>query len=492
MRVAGPGPSGAGKGRSLRPDERPRLRVRGVGGLPVVVAAVVVVASSSMALPVPGEDDAGSGLDAPDASVLSIRPLYFVDDLPGLPITEGSYVGNITEGIDDSDIYDLHPPENSIIRVKFRGEPRRKVSALLSGPDGADGESIGFGEGREAELSKAAPSGGSWDLTFFDGESHPEVPPRKTYEFTVTYEVHDHFRRLDGELEDAAAWRVDIPEGGFGRIEIQLGTPPVREPFQTTEGYDVIKTRFPDGRCTGRLVRFLHPPFGGLAGILFGRLGGGGAPAVWAEVGGHEVQVHRPGPGFPSLGRHTFTTESEVGDLLMEVGLSDSDRVGHAGWVVWDDPVEAKVDRLKAWGETIRLEDFESNETGFGAQVGPVAYAEDRSVTLDIPDNASTTSYVVADGVTPKVGGSGLGDLSTEETTLIVHRPGREPTVLTDDLMVWGHIPNGVGPGGRDVPTGPWTFEMEHSDGAEGDWIRVYRASFGFPQVGRSTCPSEG
>lgn len=451
-------------------------------------ATLLLVAGLPVQAPFPNpvENDAGSHTDAPPFK-------------PGLPIEPGSYVGNVTAGLDTYDRYRLDPPPATVVRVRFGPAPENphEIQADLYSRH-AEREGFAF-EGWTTNISIVSGAGEPVDLVFEALATLPEVPEQR-YLFNVTYERHDHVAQLRTDGDDASAWSVNVSGDGFARFEI-ITLPD--DGIKWTPGDD---DSFVHYRFLGDPSAWWDPETGCRSASGFGF----GTRHVW---GPQDELTGRPGPGddpvwghglpvevpdqpdasvpwerWPEHGVPPFTSSAEDpdGNLSMDVGVAYNKAWGHVGWVVWDGPADrATIEERPAEVDFWSLEDFDDGG-GQGFGVGPYAQADNLTKVGHLPAGDNVTRFVHVDATTPE---AWVPETGREETRMTVTAPNGSQTRLVDDHQHWTPLGDDLPRSWRASEAGPgeWRYRVGHSDGTEGDRIVVTQGSFGI----EDECPGE-
>lgn len=457
------------------------MRGAGSPAVPLVVAAVLLM-STATALPRPGENDAGSGGDAPD--YLSLPPVW---------VGEGTFQGNVTGGnLDPRDIYRFEAPPASVTWLTAQVEAAEEGARLeltFSGPAGQ--VTVVTGDDGTVRWKKATPTGTPTNLTVGVFSRPFGNDSELGYTISLEFESYDDYMPLDGGEDRATAWRVAVPEGTFGAFEFLHSFNEYRRepgPHYQLRYLDLPRSaRFP---CSWLMALTNVDNPWPLRSTLTGYTGFGDEPGVWTTGFAGDLEVPPSGgPDWPLTGDLFFPLGAgggllrlPDGNLTARVGAADSDGVGLTGWVLWNDPGKARVERLPALGDFARASDFRADQGGFGVGVGPVAYAEDVSYRFDMPAETKWTNFVYADGTTPRLASGDPLATALEHVRLDMLRPGRAPVELRDEWRLWfpWEVLDGVD---TDISSGPWRAQLRHVDGFEAHHIRLVRASFGFPPL---------
>lgn len=450
--------------------------------LALVSASLVLLSSGATGLHLPTQNDAGSGMDAPDFQL----PEVAGTTAHGLPIGAGTWHGNFTHsvagiGADIIDQYRLDPPPKTVVRVRIAGDID---AARIWGPAGRDDATLLFGPG-EVEVSAAAPAGEPYTLQVHGpGTPGPAGSPAP-YQMEVRFEPHDHFRPLqaNGTVE---GWEVALSEGGYARIE-------------------VTGARGGSGATGSRFVQELTSPgevedrddwkaLGCGTGLHTGwSAGPAGARNVWLQG---PADIEDPVPGSPvenavDTAKHgawdrwklwevwpSWICESGRGNFTAYVGLVDTDGLDRRGWVVWDDPVDVTIRNVSARARILSLADLRGE--GPAVQVGPTAYAENVSASLEVPDNRTWSSVFTLDPAVREA----ITNRPNHWHVEMPDRP-REHVVVGEEMGIHRRAQcqfATMRPDHVDVPTGTWRVHAQHAEGlTEYNGTRVALASFAFP-----------
>lgn len=433
--------------------------------LAAIIALLVTaaLAPGAVSLLTPGEDDAGSGTDAPDGP-------------PGLPITPGGYQGNLTRIVDDRDVYRLDPPSGTVIRVTYQAplrSPGGNFSAVRAEMHSRYGQHSRWGPPNEVGIT--AGRGHPILLTFEPTTAFEGLRNKVPYNFTVRFDRPDNVAALDGGLENASAWSVEVDDGGFARVETYVGEYAGEGAVRGDEmSFGEVIYDEPGGECRQWLIRDPHDP----PVHQQGRNALEGDDPIWSQGLPEDVPDLPDGPSLPSptrelhVGRPTFTLAKEVRDgwLNARVGSAESLGVRVVGWIAWNGSRDrVDLDNVSSTARFWTYEDFEGS--GPAVQVGPWAYAEDLSLRADMPELRTRFFYV--DGRTPELAHAETG---VRETRTDVTVPNGSQVPLRDEHARWRPFQ-----GQGKAPPGTWTVHVERSDGMEGDRIRVAQAAFDIP-----------
>lgn len=475
-----------------------------------VLCVILILATPVAPLPYPGANDAGTGGDAGDYPEVAT------------PIDPGAYVGEVGFDVvapavvwweyDHRDVYRLDVPPQSAIHLTVEVPEDAYVEdtfllVRLSGPDGDTGATLAPPPGRRVvHRSLGTIAGGPWNLTFVDFFHEGPQP----YRFTVSYQRFDHGVVLDGQGEQATAWEIDFPEGVDGRVDImQPGyrpPPPVEGTYHVGRGRPAEEGEHVEGGQNMFAIWFGRHPGGGCgdAHIIvwaggepaMGRNGFDDEDVLWTEGLPYDVGLEAPlgGTVDPDGGGHEyhFDMVAPDGNASVRWGYADFDGVNDVGRVLWNGPDAPTIAPVGADAEFLTLQDFTANESGLGAQVGPVAFARTMSANVTVPRDMRS-SVVFANGLSPNrytiVGDTPLGRVEQEvpfgvsTPTMRVEMPNGTTRNLTDDFQYWVPWDRFSKQPWADthIPAGPWRFHLDQVDGLEGDQVRVMRLGFGFP-----------
>lgn len=444
------------------------VRTRGASAA-AVLSMVVLAATTGFALPDGTQDDAGYGTDAPDTR------------LSGLPLGPGSYQGNLTWTTDRVDAFRLDPPPKTVVRLQietaligadFSSPP---VRANLRGPIGIAENGI---DRRVRNLSITSGQGRPVNLTFETHTDFEPPPNRYAYNFTLTFERHDHVTALDAGDRTAAAWAVHLPEGQWGRVEVF--SDPTYDPVETdaTRYFSKTSIESPDGCWAGDTLGI--PTW--FPGGATGRTGADGDSVVWTHGLPQDVGVGSPVDAYTSPfrapRRGQRIADAPTGNVTFGHAAARHDGpMGVRGWVVWDGPTTPVIEDRRADARLWTLEDFD--EGGQALQVGPAAWADDVAASTTIADDPGATAVVVADALTPRIGPHPGG---VHHTVMNVTFPNGSTVRIEDDAETWMSPAGGFEWPDGPAPPGPWRFAIDHLDGMEGDRIRAGIFEFDIPR----------
>lgn len=467
----------------------------------VAIGVMLVLATPAAPLPPPdmGDDDAGSGGDAGDrqetATPIEAGTTY--TGRVGWDIrqrideeTTNAFVG-VSWEYDQQDVYRFEVPGNTTIRARisvpetdFGNETSLRFS--LTGPNGRSLSWFLAGPNRTnvpsntSNVSAIAVRPGTWYLTIRDDYTPGPVP----YGFAVVFDRFEHGLVLDGGGEQVAAWEVTFPEGVRGRMDHWLDPPFNEDGLGDAQAYGTSFSHVPAWDACGFAIKSSE------SSTLDERLGRTGLDRSTVGWTKGPADANASGPvdvtGQLSL-RDGWTwgfwdEAPPLSDRPIRVGVAHQHGVDEVAYVVWDGPVPPVIDRKDARAEFLALEDFEADgEDGFGAQVGPVAYAEVLSLVRGVPDRPGNVIYV--DANPPQVHAPyGPVPMGLHAPTVNVSLPNGSVQTVHDRWFFWEPLPRSFPwRGDQHVPPGTWRFDLDHVDGVEGDQVRVMLLSFGFP-----------
>lgn len=449
----------------------------------VAFAALLALTAAApvQGLHVPTDDDAGSGQDAPNRDELAL-------DAP-----EGTWTGTLHDvhpsglAIDNEDTYRLDPPPRTRIEVRVEGPV---VQSTVEGPGAADSAWGSFPH----ELSVVRPHGRPVNLTvalpLFADEHTGPAGTGHAYEVTVGFDRFDRFARLHADAS-SAAWSIEVSGDG-----------PARLAFQPSRSHPSLPAATDEEENT-RVTALLHeaPSRACHEDVFFaGSSGPYAPPQVWVQG---PVDASASSPALERVHQRvqeaagsavvnpTLEIPFASGPAAVRIGLADSDGVGQAGWVVWDDPADVTVKRKDSRARFLTIDDFEGAGPGFRA--GPSSYAGNVSARLHVPDNATNTNVFRfnVDSVNewPVPPNDTPAPNVTHHDHIDVERPDRPMVHLREFEQ-----PNSVHTrtpwnSHDDNPPGTWRIHARHASRmTHADVHRVAFASFGFPP----TCPGSG
>lgn len=442
------------------------------------VATAILIAISLLpaieSLPTPGQDDAGSGTDAPDYR-----------HVPPLPIGPGTYQGNLSSVTDDLDHYILDPPPKTVVRLRV------STPELVSGICTTVGLEMRTKHGETSRSCFVPDETGAGSLSLTSGQGEPvtlvfdtftglDLLKDITYNFSVTFETHDHVRAIHGGHAHVGAWSFHLPEGQWGRVEAY---PPSKVDDLRFED-DLYLTRVlysSPSRCVGS---YGWSGFGGswfAPEAIGGRSGTNGNDVAWVHgvAGDHGVgtPVDRD-VAYPLTDEWTFRVETDEEPVSVHWGHAwESGPLGVLGWVLWDGPEDPVIENRTARAAWLTLQDFDESGTSF--QVGPYAEAWNVSTHLRLDGDEPGTDIVIVDATTPAVEPL-VGETGRRETVMEVTPPGEQTITLEDRFAAWAT------PGERPLaddapPAGEWAFRIRQLSGTESDHIRVAMVEWDIP-----------
>ncbi|HWG91133.1 MAG TPA: hypothetical protein VNZ52_09840 [Candidatus Thermoplasmatota archaeon] len=414
--------------------------------LPFLLLGILLVTDVGGALLAVGEDDAGSGGDAPHL------------DGTGLHIEAGSYDGRISGPGDPGDAF----------RVKaVLGEVFRLQAAIPAGLSMRVLDTAGVlracqDQAGEHLFSQVTEASGAWTVRF-DRNACGGVrgklptlpspqPETMLYAFTVSLQQHEHVLRIDGGEGFARTLNASFPQGRFARLEIH---------------YDF------HGEAVGpmfagiaiRVAREGKPAESMSGAVAFRPTGGIGAPRLWVQ-GGIPTEVKLTGqslllPRDPAVA----LIEGDGTAFDIDFGVAHSAGFRWHAWAVWDGPAfEVRVPD----GDSARfsaLSDFKAEGTGL--QAGPYVKASRLTLSDQVPEG-HTLAYV--DASWPWLDPS-LPSLTLANTSFVVAPPAGSPFPLRDDSWFGGSRAGAPA-------LGTWRVEAIDVDGMWSDTLCYVRVTF--------------
>lgn len=412
---------------------------------PLLVLAVLLVPGVVPA-GVPGQDDAGSGRDAPD------EPTH------GVLVGEGVHAGRLVVGVDGADHYTLAAPPDAVIRL-WADAGGETIQGTLTDGDGVERD-WGVGDHRyRMRLDAVARPEGGWRLgvMLIDGQQYADA--EVDYVFSVTYDRHTHAATFELPVAPGHAFRVPAT-GSFARVEILYDLASDQD-----VGQAIPTVMYEDAREPERTL-------GWSAAIMGWRATGpAGAWVDGAAVADVDADVRLDTPterAVPTLITRVEETAfglrvrgalrlavPDAGErgVVVHGGLASVVGVTVRAHAVWD-AAETPVELLPGTrGVYARLNDTTGDLPA--AQVGPVGVGMDRESRFTL-GNGSRLVAVDA----------------WRSARLTVEPPGEDPVTLDGGRRTW--VPEAA-------PAGEWRVRVERAVGQENDHYRVFGAEFPFP-----------